>query len=409
MDEQGRAVPHQRIDAQSAKGWPDAAVNRLTFRAEVPALGYRLYRFARGDSRTEAAGGARIDDNGLSNNRLAIRLDPRSGVIVSCVDKDTGIELVGPEGWNVPLVLEDMSDTWSHGVHGYTEVIGRFGDAHVSVYEQGPLQASLLVERSFEGSTWLQQIILRHGEAELEIRNWLQWQGRWRLLKLAFAVPVHGPGSVHDVPFGWCERPCDGREVPVQMWSDVFGAAQAEDGQVIGLAVLNDGKYGCDVSDSTLRVTVLRSPPYAYHEPHTFGSKGRYDWIDQGEQEFTLVLRPHVGDWRDAGIVGRARALNLPAVPITMHGHPGSRPPIDSLLELTCNEMELTALKPAEDGDGYIVRLADRHGRGGQGELRWRGARFPIQLTPFEVTTWRLIERNGRWHASECDMLERLP
>ena len=261
-----------------------------------------------------------------------------------------------------------------------TQVIGRFGAAQINVYERGPLQASLLVERSFEGSTWLQQIILRHGEAELEIRNWLQWQGRWRLLKLAFAVPVHGPRSVHDVPFGWCERPCDGREVPVQMWSDVFGSALAEDGRVIGLAVLNDGKYGYDVSDSTLRVTVLRSPPYAYHEPHAFGSKGRYDWIDQGGQEFTLVLRPHVGDWRDAGIVGRARTLNLPAVPITMHGHPGSRPPVDSLLELTCNDMELTALKPAEDGDGYIARLADRHGRGGQGELRWRGERFPVRV-----------------------------
>jgi len=306
-------------------------------------------------------------------------------------------------------VLEDMSDTWSHGVPGYTQVIGRFGDAHVSVHERGPLQASLLVERSFEGSTWLQQIILRHGEAELEIRNWLQWQGRWRLLKLAFAVPVHGPRSVHDVPFGWCERPCDGREVPVQMWSDVFGPAQAEDGQVIGLAVLNDGKYGCDVADSTLRVTVLRSPPYAYHEPHAFGSKGRYDWIDQGGQEFTLVLRPHVGDWRDAGIVGRARALNLPVVPITMHGHPGSRPPVDSLLGLACNEMELTALKPAEDGDGYVVRLADRHGRGGQGELFWRDERFPVRLAPFEVATWRLAEHAGRWQAFECDMLERLP
>ena len=127
-DEQGRAVPHQRIDAQSAMGWPDAAVNRLAFCAEVPALGYRLYRFARGGSRTEAAGSARIDDNGLSNDRLAIRLDPRSGVIVSCVDKGTGMELVGPEGWNVPLVLEDRSDTWSHGVQGYTQVIGRFGD-----------------------------------------------------------------------------------------------------------------------------------------------------------------------------------------------------------------------------------------------------------------------------------------
>ena len=72
--------------------------------------------------------------------------------------------------------------------------------------------------------------------------------------------------------------------------------------------------------------------PYAYHRPHPFGSKQRYDWVDQGYQEFTLVLRPHVGDWRDAGVVQRAREINLPVVPVTMYAHPGDRPPAASLL-----------------------------------------------------------------------------
>ena len=189
-----------------------------------------------------------------------MRLDPCSGVIISCVESATGMELVGPEGWNVPLV-------WRTGATpGRTASRVRRGHRQVRGCPHQRLRAGAAagfasVERSFEGSTWLQQIILRHGEAELEVRNWLHWQGQWRLLKLAFLVPVHGPRSIHDVPFGWCEWPCDGREVPVQMWSDVFGPAQAEDGQAIGLAVLNDGKYGCDVSGSTLRVTVLRSPP----------------------------------------------------------------------------------------------------------------------------------------------------
>ena len=62
-DEQGRDVSHQRIDVESAMGWPDAAVNRLVFRAEAPALGYRLYRFMPGDSdqATGSAGAAMTD------------------------------------------------------------------------------------------------------------------------------------------------------------------------------------------------------------------------------------------------------------------------------------------------------------------------------------------------------------
>jgi len=156
-----------------------------------------------------------------------------------------------------------------------------------------------------------------------------------------------------------------------------------------------------------MRLTILRCPPYAYHVPHQPGTKFRYDWIDQGLQEFTLVLLPHVGDWRDAGIVRRAQEVNLPVVPITMHCHPGERPPAASLAALSSPELELTGLKPAEDGDGTIVRIADRHGRGGAGELRWMDQRFPVSAAPFEVVTLRLSLKEGRWRVSLCDMIER--
>ena len=54
----------------------------------------------------------------------------------------------------------------------------------------------------------------------------------------------------------------------------------------------------------------------------------------------------------------------------------------------------------------YIVRLADRHGRGGTGELSWLGERFPLAVAPFEVLTLRLSEGAGRWRAEPCNMLE---
>ena len=46
------------------------------------------------------------------------------------------------------------------------------------------------------------------------------------------------------------------------------------------------------MTGSTLRLTVLRCVPYAYHEPHPFGARQRYDWVDLGSQHFTFVLRP---------------------------------------------------------------------------------------------------------------------
>jgi len=403
-DERQQPVVYQLTEAHAATG----SLNRIVFQAELPSLGYKVYRFAPGLPRANADPSVHASPTTLENDRLTIRLDPATGGIVSCVDKASGLELTGPGGWNVAQVLEDTTDTWSHGVCRFDQLIGHFNNAHITVCDNGPLQASLLVERTYEDNTWLQQIILRQGEAEILIRNWLSWQGEWRMLKLAFDVPTDEPKAAHDVPFGWCYRPGDGTERATQMWMDVTGPAHASPEQLVGLALIDDGKYGCDVTGSTMRLTILRCPPYAYHQPHTIGTKKRYDWIDQGLQEFTVVLRPHVGDWRDAGVVRRAREVNLPVLPITMHCHPGERPPTDSLAALSSPELELTALKPAEDGDGYILRIADRHGCGGDGELRWLGESFPVTVAPFEVLTLRLTQRSGRWQATVCDMIERL-
>lgn len=406
IDDAGAPVPYQRIDTHEALTSPNGGINRLLFRAALPPLGYRAYSFGPGTPRITATGAARATADTLENDRLRLRIDPQSGTIVSCVDLASGQEFVGAGGWNVAQVLDDASDTWSHGVRGYGAASGAFGDARISIATNGPLEASLLIERSYAGSTWLQQLILRHGEGEVTIRNWLNWHGRWKLLKLAFDIATDAPQAAHDAPFGWCARPCDGMEVPTQMWMDVSGPARDDPAHTIGAALMNDGKYGCDVTGSTMRLTVLRCPPYAYHEPHPFGSRARYDWIDQGLQEFTLVLRPHIGDWRDAGVVARARTLNMPEPIITTHSHPGALAPQHGALALDADELELTAFKAADDGDGYIVRLADRHGRGGSGELHWHGQAFPVAAAPFQVLTLRLTARDGVWGAAQCDMLE---
>jgi alpha-mannosidase len=120
-----------------------------------------------------------------------------------------------------------------------------------------------------------------------------------------------------------------------------------------------------------------------------------------------VALRPLSGDWRDAGIVRRARELKMPPLLVTMHSHPGELPASGSLAALSSTEIELTALKLADEGDGYVVRITDRHGRGGTGELAWLGECFAVTLAPFEVLTLRLTRRADGWQATECDMLER--
>lgn len=404
-DDAGRPVPYQLLEPQSSLNCDHVHLARLVFPVDLPPLGYRVYRFAHDIPAAPVPAQATARADGLDNDILSLTVDADTGAIASCRHKASGLELAGAGGWNVAQVLEDSSDTWSHGEKAFDKVLGCFVNARVRVGEQGPLQASLYIERTWQDSVWLQQLVLRAGVGEILVRNWLHWHGTQRLVKLAFTLAADDVTARRDVPFGSFACPTDGREMPLQMWLGAQGRAAA--GQTVGLALLNDCKYGGDVQGNTLRLTILRCPPYAYDRIHTLGTKPRYDWVDQGLQEFTLVVRPHLGDWRDAGIVQRARELNLPLQAVTMHGHAGALPPANSLAVLDSDEIELTALKPAEAGYGYIVRLADRHGRGGQGRLTWLDASFPVTVAPHEVITLHLEEQDGRWSARPCNMIEQ--
>jgi len=412
MDETGQAVPYQRVQADEAlTNRSDAfGINRLVWRADIPAGGYRVYRFAPEQEHREP--GRRCWANGtvLENERLRVEIDATSGNIRSCLDKACGLNLVGPGGWNTALALEDTSDTWSHGVTHFGVEAGRFCCTKAQVVDSGPLQASLLLERELDlpdgtRGRWTQQVILREGEKEILLRNWLNWSGRFKTVKLAFDLAAEGVRSYQHIPFGWVERPCDESERAAQFWFLGQGMLQ---GQAVGLAVLNDGKYSCDVSGSMLRQTVLRCPPYAYHSPpHPYGIKPRYDWLDQGEQEFTLALRPFVGDWRAAGIQQRANEINLPPLAVTQHLHGGDLAPTAGLVRISPDQVELTALKPAAEGGGTVLRLAERFGEPVQAQLDWQGQTFGLAFGPFEVKTLLLSRGRAGWRAEEVNMLER--
>ncbi|MFZ1770888.1 MAG: glycosyl hydrolase-related protein, partial [Caldilinea sp.] len=106
-------------------------------------------------------------------------------------------------------------------------------------------------------------------------------------------------------------------------------------------------------------------------------------------------------------MVACARALNQPPLPVTMHSHPGDLPRQAEMASLDSRDVEVTAIKAAEDGNGFIVRVADVHGRGAGFTLTWLGQPFALEVAPFEVATVRLSEQAGQWRMQQCDMLER--
>ena len=180
-------------------------------------------------------------------------------------------------------------------------------------------------------------------------------------------------------------------EVPAHKWADL-----SEGG--FGVALLNDCKYGYDIRDHVMRLSLIKSA--------TMPDPG----ADQGRHEFTYALLPHDGA---RGPVRReARALNQPLTVLT--GGADRAPFVAS----TAENIVIETLKPAEDGHGFILRLYEADRRRGPVTLRFAepmarvervdlledpadgavshtGRDVTIEIAPFEIVSLRCVPGSG--------------
>jgi alpha-mannosidase len=201
---------------------------------------------------------------------------------------------------------------------------------------------------------------------------------------------------LHDIQFGHVRRPTHDSmeydaarfEVCNHKWT-----ALAEEGR--GAAVLNDSKYGVDVEENSINLTLLRSPL----APDMTA--------DLGVQEFTYAFQCwNNAAFRDAGIVQSGYDLNVPAT--VQPGDGGAA----SLFSVDAPNVIIETVKPAEDGSGdVIVRLYESMRTATactltcglpakraavvnmleqkQGAVALKGGQVQFELRPFEIRTLR--------------------
>ena len=376
----------------------------------LPALGYRLYYIRRGEGAPcQAPGMLEVSPHSLENGRWRLELDPQDGHIASLRDKRYGVEVFsGPAA--VPLVLKDESDTWGHDVIEYRDVVGRFGCADAAVEESGPVRAALRVRSTFNQSKITQTFrLLREGDY-IEVEAQIDWREQFRMLKLAFPASVRSAVTTASAPYGHLLRQATGEEEPCGPWVDVTGQATGAGGDLTyGLALVTDSKHGYDTLGAEIRLSVLRSPIYAWHHPMQPEAGRPYEFMDQGRSLLRYLIVPHAGCWRQAGVVRLAFAINRPPVIVNEFGHEGSAAHEWTGAEAGPENVILSALKRAEDGDGLVVRLWETAGQGGQAWVTLPGlkARWDGVVGPSEIKTLLLQRGKRAWEWLEADLLER--
>lgn len=400
VDDKGNQVPVQKVQSHATAH----GRSRISFMADLPSMGYRLYKLVRREPITVFEP-MNATDTKMENEDYRLEIDSETGYIKSLYDKKKNIELLkGPAAR--PVVIDDKSDTWSHDVIRFKEEVGTFKAKQVKLVEHGPVKSVIRVISEYGKSTLVQDFTMYRDKNTIDVHVTVNWQEQFKMLKLKFPVDLVHRKATYEIPYGTKVREDNGEEEPGQSWIDLSGTHKAS-GELCGVSILNDSKYSFDIENSEMSLTVLRSPVYAHHDPAIPEEDRFYSFIDQGIQKFTYTIYPHCGYWEEAGTVQRAQELNQKPISIIETYHEGSLPQSDSFLEIDVENVIVGAMKKSEDSDALIIRLYETTNNETTAKIRLRKWDREIEATfkPSEIKTFR-VPKNKNEPIVETNFLE---
>lgn len=356
-DERGAPLASQRLAATAA---PDGSDAYLVLVPEVGPMGYQTITVYKSAGPAEGST-VRAEPRLLENDFVCVRFDD-AGEIVSLVhkiaddedeNKTTEREVIAPgQTGNALVLFEDKPmqyDAWDIDIFYQSKPypLREIGTVEsITVIENGPVRAGLEIRRRFLQSSIAQRVYLYAHSPRVEFQTEVDWQERQMLLKAAFPVAVNAARATYEIQFGAVERPTHWNtswdwarfEVCGHKWADL------SEGDY-GVSLLNDSKYGYDIRDNVLRLTLLK------------GAISPDPTADLGRHRFTYALLPHIGDWRQE-TVDEAYALNYPLLPRSIRaGGGGSLPTAYALATVDDAGLVIETVKKAEDGEGIVLRL----------------------------------------------------
>lgn len=352
---------------------------KILFLAHVPSVGFASYDVRPVMRAPVASSPLQVGERTLENGRFRVTLNG-AGDIASIYDKINKQEaLQAPARLDFQHENPSQYPAWNmdwadakQPPRGYVE-----GPARIRIVESGPVRVALEVDRQSDGSRFVQQIRLSAGDAgdRVEVANKIDWQTRETALKASFPLTTANPMATYDIQVGAIVRGNnDPRkyEVPQHQWFDL----SRPDGSY-GVAVLNDCKFGSDKpNDNTVRLTLIYTP----------GVRGGFQdqaTQDIGKHDILYALAPHPGTWQTANVPWEAKRLNQPLMTFETTAHPGPLGKTFSLVSVNTKQVEVSAMKKAEDSDEIVVRLRELQGKPAQGvQLKLAG---PI-LSAREIT-----------------------
>ncbi len=365
VDSNGSTVPYQKTHD-----------GKMCFFAEnVPSKGYKTYLVTAVTYETKATA-ATVNGNKVTSKHFDINFDDSMN-IVKLLHKKSG-RLVAPAGkaLNQIIAYEDVPfghPAWDVNAY-FDEVASPINEVlNARVVENGPVRTVLKVDKRFRSSLYTQYYIIYNDIDRIDVQNVVDWKESYYIVKAVFPVDVNAVKATYDIQFGNIERVTHRNtladfaqfEVSAQKWADLSDNS-------FGLSILNDCKYGYDIKDNQVRLSLIR----CQNSPQPDQDKEMH--------YFTYSIYPHQGNVSQSDVVNQSYSLNYPLYSAVTEGV-GENPDEFSLFSVDKSNIIIETVKKCEDSDEIIIRLFET----------WN------KSTNAAFITASLIDK-----AYECDMME---
>ncbi|MCU7552241.1 glycoside hydrolase [Chitinophagaceae bacterium LB-8] len=345
-DEWGKAVLSQRL-----------STGELVFMAEhIPALGSGSYQLSAGKTNTS---GSLAQGNVLDNGILKVVIDPQTGDI-SSLTKGAKEFVDAKAACSINSYRYLKSSEKQNRLSGTSNV-------KISILENGPLLASILVESAAEGCNSLSRTItLIKGQAYVDIKNNLDKQAITKKegVHFGFAFNIPQSETMVDIPWGIMKIDKDQLEganrnwIGFQRWLDVSNKEKGVTMCSLDAPVLEIGDLTADIlggaTNSPKWIKNLAPSATIYSWALNNHWHTNFPLSQEGRLEFRYRLLPHNTAY-DAAMANRfGMEQSQPLVVSPLKQKLNQKP----LMSLTDNpKVLLSILKVDESGNRMEVRL----------------------------------------------------
>lgn len=378
--------------------------NIIMYVSDIPSIGYKTLDIVAGLKSNSPDASFSATTTNIENQFYSIIIDEK-GTFVSLFDKLNNREVLKADRRGNKIVcyenLPAQYDNWNIARDYKSKSWEIDNVTAINVIEDGDVRKVIEIKKNFCNSTVIQKVIVYRDLARIDFDTYIDLKETNIIIKAEFPIDVHADKAVCDIQFGTTERTTHNNtswdtakyEIFAHKWVDISE-------ENYGVSLINDCKYGYDVKDEELNLTLVK--------PGTFPNPV----ADLEEHKFIYSLYPHAGNWKDANVDKIGKNVNEPIITAFVHNENGELNKVKSFFTINCKNVVIDTIKKCENSDDIIIRLYENYNKRSnvrletcynihlvaetdmlENELKSISSDdkgFDFEIKPFEIKTFKL-------------------